>query len=563
MRPQYSPSSVCAAATRLIWLLGLSFALTPAAAHAQTCKQPVYVIAHRCNDPNDSSGAVDEGVNAIEADFSWGSRAFADNTGHDDEWAVEHDEVFPHSTKLDNWLTYVAVELADANTTLNLIVMDIKDPDGPIDELYKTVRGALGDKVYLILSIGHYKGGVENFDKLKDLVNADERAGVAIDDLPNAIEQWQVQSFFTNLGMKRYWFGDGIAAGAIEPASVENHVNQGIALRDTENDCNSFHGVYTWTYEEKGRIQHYLNKGVNGILVNSQSCNGYANYLNPDLWTPAEAVAYAKNLPNGKFATLGDSPFDLSPEIDCPTDTTVECSTFGGSYASDPQLTSFFNGVNCTSDYCGTTVTNEAPLFFGVGTTTPVKFTGTLNTLCSPSSNCSANVTVLDRTSPLVTCPADIAQDPVSPTGNVVTFSATAADTCDGNAQVVCNHPSGSTFGMGTTTAVSCTATDASKNSVACNFNVKIYTPQEVVENLKAAVQLTGQLNPGQINGLISMLDALLASIEAPNHGSICGQLDGFIAKVSGLISQGNLAAASGQPLINSANNLKQTYNCF
>ena len=128
---------------------------------------------------------------------------------------------------------------------------------------------------------------------------------------------------------------------------------------------------------------------------------------------------------------------------------------------------------------------------------------------------------------------------------------------------VVCNQPPGRRS-HGTTTPVTCTATDSSTNATTCSFNVKVYTPQEVVENLKFSVnQLTGELNPGQINSLVSMLDALLASIEDPNQGSICGQLDGFIAKVSGWMSQGKLAPASGQPLITSANNLKQTYNCF
>ena len=147
--------------------------------------------------------------------------------------------------------------------------------------------------------------------------------------------------------------------------------------------------------------------------------------------------------------------------------------------------------------------------------------------------------------------------------GNPVAYQTPASDTCDPQVAVVCSNPPGSTFAMGTTTPVICTATDHSTNATSCSFNVRILTPQEVVENLKSAVQLTGELNPGQISSLISMLDALLASIEAPNNGSVCGQLDGFIAKISGWISQGKLASASGQPLITSANNLKQAYNCF
>jgi HYR domain len=154
--------------------------------------------------------------------------------------------------------------------------------------------------------------------------------------------------------------------------------------------------------------------------------------------------------------------------------------------------------------------------------------------------------------------------DPVSLNGNPVGFQVPVSDTCDPQVAVVCSHPPGSTFAIGTTTPVTCTATDSSTNATSCSFNVKVYTPQEVVANLKAAViLLAGQLNPGQINGLISILDALLASIDGTNNAAICGQLDGFIAKVEQWISNGALAPASGQPLITSATNLKQTYNCF
>ena len=96
----YKTWSISGAATRLIGMLTLLFALTPSGALAQ-CKQPVYVIAHRCNDPGDSSDAVvKEKVNAIEADFRWGRPSL----GADDRWTVEHDAfVFDWSTQLDDW----------------------------------------------------------------------------------------------------------------------------------------------------------------------------------------------------------------------------------------------------------------------------------------------------------------------------------------------------------------------------------------------------------------------------------------------------------------------------
>jgi hypothetical protein len=102
MRTHYA-TSISGAAIRLIGMLTLSFALTPSGALAQ-CKQPVCVIAHRCNDPGDAAEALTEKVNAIEADFRWGRPT----VGADDRWTVEHDTwVNVASTQLDPWLDEV------------------------------------------------------------------------------------------------------------------------------------------------------------------------------------------------------------------------------------------------------------------------------------------------------------------------------------------------------------------------------------------------------------------------------------------------------------------------
>ena len=562
MRAHYPTWSISGAAIRLIGMLTLSFALTPSGALAQ-CKQPVYVIAHRCNDPGDAADALTEKVNAIEADFRWGRPT----VGADDRWTVEHDAfVFDWSTQLDDWLDVVALETKNPQSSLALIILDIKTPEGPLVELYHKVRNKLGSDINLMFSVGSFPGGTTHLGKLKDLLNADPRAGAAIDFLEGEENQNEVQAFFKTNNFNKYWFADGIFAASTVFGSIEKNVADGMALRDSETNCSAFHGVYTWTYEEKDKIKWYLNQGVNGIIVNTNACYQFVNPWGADVIDSAEEVVnWAKQVPGRKFATKADNPFDMRPQITCPSNVTVECAAPGGTLATDQSLSGFHSAATCSSGYCnGVSLTNNAPSFYLLGPT-PVTFTATTAQVgsCTPTSSCTASVTVKDTTPPSLSCPSDIVQDPISMSGNPVSFPTPVSDICDPHVAVVCSHPPGSTFAMGTTTPVTCTATDASTNATTCSFNVKILTPQEVVENLKAAVQLTGQLNPGQINSLISMLDALLASIVAPNDGSICGQLDGFIAKVNGLMSQGQLASGSGQPLITSANNLKQTYNCF
>jgi hypothetical protein len=287
-----APGALAGTLTR--WLIAGLFGLSAfpvSDVHATSCKQPVYIIAHRCNDPNDGPQTVAaEGVNAIEADFSWGSR-WPGIT--DDEWAVDHEGVYPHSTYLSNWLTDVSAEVHTPGTTLSLIIFDIKDPEGDLLLLYKEARNALGPDINLIFSIGSY-GGREEFKKIRDVINADQRAGVALDQKtsPSA-----AADFFKNAPINKYWFGDGIAAGALEPDRVQFYTFAAMGIRDSEADCSAFHGVYTWTYEEEDRVKFYLDHGVNGIFVNAPTCNGYANTGGPEVIAPKDVVAYAKNLP--------------------------------------------------------------------------------------------------------------------------------------------------------------------------------------------------------------------------------------------------------------------------
>ena len=92
------------------------------------------------------------------------------------------------------------------------------------------------------------------------------------------------------------------------------------------------------TYEDNETIIDFFNAGVNGIFMNGDACHFVVGF--PD-WEIKDAVDYAKSsLPNKKFATPADNPFDLNPKITCPADTNVQCSAHGGTPNSDPQLAS-------------------------------------------------------------------------------------------------------------------------------------------------------------------------------------------------------------------------------
>lgn len=86
-------------------------------------------------------------------------------------------------------------------------------------------------------------------------------------------------------------------------------------------------------------------------------------------------------------------------------------------------------------------------------------------------------VTVADKTAPaLENVPSDITVPAAGPDGAVVDYTPpTATDAVDGPVPVTCSPPPGSTFPAGTTTTVTCTATDAAGNGApAATFNVTV-----------------------------------------------------------------------------------------
>ncbi|MDX1698152.1 MAG: HYR domain-containing protein, partial [Thiohalobacterales bacterium] len=88
---------------------------------------------------------------------------------------------------------------------------------------------------------------------------------------------------------------------------------------------------------------------------------------------------------------------DTPPEITCPGNVIVECTSFGGTPATDPQLRDFFDGVGAVDNCSEPTIEDNAPDFFELGTTVVV-FTAT--DAAGNAAACSASVEVVDTTPP-------------------------------------------------------------------------------------------------------------------------------------------------------------------
>jgi hypothetical protein len=110
-------------------------------------------------------------------------------------------------------------------------------------------------------------------------------------------------------------------------------------------------------------------------------------------------------------------------------------------------------------------------------------------------SSCTANVTVIDSTPPIIACPNDQTLDFADASGAIATFQVTIlSDNCPG-VTAVCIPSSGSIFPIGTNN-VTCVATDLSGNKASCRFSIIVLGPfgvkKSVLDQLSALLGSAG-----------------------------------------------------------------------
>ncbi|MFM1768571.1 MAG: hypothetical protein RJA22_1100 [Verrucomicrobiota bacterium] len=150
--------------------------------------------------------------------------------------------------------------------------------------------------------------------------------------------------------------------------------------------------------------------------------------------------------------------------------------------------------ASATDNCPGVTVACTPPsgTAFQVGTTT-VTCTA-VDTAGNSSAPCTFTVTVTDTQAPTIVCPANITVATVPGYSTNLTYSPTVTENCP-TIHVVCTPPSGSAFANGTTTTVTCTATDDIGNvSTPCSFTVTVVDlgPACVTEVLYGFNELLG-----------------------------------------------------------------------
>jgi len=168
-------------------------------------------------------------------------------------------------------------------------------------------------------------------------------------------------------------------------------------------------------------------------------------------------------------------------------------------------------------------------------------------------------VAVVDSTPPVLVVPASFAVDATSPSGAVVTYAATATDAVDPNPVVSCTPPSGSTFPAGTT-AVTCTASDASGNTATASFSVTVFGAVEQIAGLVDLVE-SFNLRRGIEISLVAELRVALWAAGEGRDGLACLLLGAFINEVHALSGKAITAVQANQ-LIAAASRARAVLGC-
>jgi hypothetical protein len=176
---------------------------------------------------------------------------------------------------------------------------------------------------------------------------------------------------------------------------------------------------------------------------------------------------------------------ELSPEINCPTDTTVECST-----STEPAST----GTATATDVCDASVDITYADSITPGAcpqehTITRTWTGTDD--CGLSDTCAQTIQIVDTTAPLITCPADITIECDEPTDPSHTGNPTTADNCDSSPTITYSDVSTPGFcSEAETITRTWTVTDACGNSSSCDQGIEVVdtTPPQIHCNAPATV---------------------------------------------------------------------------
>ena len=183
---------------------------------------------------------------------------------------------------------------------------------------------------------------------------------------------------------------------------------------------------------------------------------------------------------------------NIAPRLTLPSNLTVEATGVpGADLAFQASAADAVDGAVAVTCKRGSETLIGSPA--GFTSSTPYVLDETAMVVCSATDRHANTATggftvaVVDSTPPVLTVPANVAAEASGASGAAVFFAATALDLVDGGLAPTCLPASGSTFPLGATT-VTCTATDAHRNTATSVFTVTVGDATAPVLGLPATI---------------------------------------------------------------------------
>ncbi|OYE03039.1 hypothetical protein [Nostoc sp. 'Peltigera membranacea cyanobiont' 232] len=275
----------------------------------KTNLRPVYLIAHRCNDPKTIETAIQSGCNAVECDLSYDKS----NINYEKVY-VDHDG-YP-TTTLTEWLEKAKIVANQEPEKFALIIFDMKITTGnthaakTVKKIQDEVRSILpkDNCLNIVFSVGKYEDRAV-FDNIIGDLQSNEGVSIDYSDYPK-----QVEEYFSSKNMKNLniWYGNGINAALPDPGlflpgkGIFTSIKKGAELRDSNKKIKK---VYVWTLAKESSIRQYFNEAkVDGIMINVRETQKY-------IGAKITSIVLAGGLKGG-LKTINDSNIRLAKRSD-------------------------------------------------------------------------------------------------------------------------------------------------------------------------------------------------------------------------------------------------------
>ncbi|XP_077492868.1 dermonecrotic toxin SPH-like isoform X2 [Amblyomma americanum] len=268
-------------------LVFLLCALPAACASSSNQPRPLFVFGHMANSLNELDSYMEQGVNAIEADFTFASNGTALKLYHGPSncfCGLDCEQ----STEVSAYLTYLRDSVSEGGKyadKLLLFYADTKTDDLSGDNVYQagvSLANNLMQNLWMNVPFEHMLNVIVSIFNLKakdllkgalDTFSQAENSSLYLDHVGFDVSGYNflddIASTYKELGIDRHrWQGDGTinCLMKIYPSLRMSFVTE---RRTAENSTRNYvDKAYVWTVDDTGTIRRYLRNDVDGFVTN-------------------------------------------------------------------------------------------------------------------------------------------------------------------------------------------------------------------------------------------------------------------------------------------------------